>query len=52
MSGVGHECFLGWGGHGKLSLGQGVNNLHTLAIEKKAQRKTRMINLKHNIKFI
>jgi hypothetical protein len=36
-------------GRFELSLCQGVNNLHTFAIGKKAQRK-RMFNLKYNIK--
>jgi hypothetical protein len=34
----------------ELSRGQGVNNLHILIIEKQAQRKRRMFNLKYNIK--
>jgi hypothetical protein len=29
----------------ELSSGQGVNNLHTFAIEKRAQRNRRMFNL-------
>jgi hypothetical protein len=36
----------------ELSPGQGVNNIHIFAIEKKAQRKTQMFNLKYNIKSI
>jgi hypothetical protein len=39
---------MSWERHG-WSLGQGVNNLHTLAIEKEAQRKRATINLKCNI---
>jgi hypothetical protein len=34
----------------ELSLGQGENNLHVFAIEKKDQRKHRMFKLKYNIK--
>jgi hypothetical protein len=34
----------------ELSLGQSANNLYTLAIEKKAQRKRTMFNLKYNVK--
>jgi hypothetical protein len=34
----------------ELSLGQSVSNIHKFAIEKKAQRKRRMFNLKYNIK--
>jgi hypothetical protein len=41
---------LRWGWF-ELSLDQGVNNLHTFAIEKKAQRKRGMFNLKCNIKL-
>jgi hypothetical protein len=33
-----------------LSQGQGMNKLYTFAIEKKAQRKTRMFNFKYNTK--
>jgi hypothetical protein len=40
--GVGHGC----------TLSEGVNNLPTFAIEKKARRKTGMFNLKFNIKSI
>jgi hypothetical protein len=35
----------------ELSLSQGVNNPQTLAMEKEAQRKTGMFNLKHSIKL-
>jgi hypothetical protein len=34
----------------ELSLGQGVNNLHTFVVEKEALRKRRLFNLKYNIK--
>jgi hypothetical protein len=34
----------------KLSQSQGMNNLHTFAIKKKAQGKRRMFNLKYIIK--
>jgi hypothetical protein len=34
----------------ELFVGQGVNNLHIFAIEKKAQGKRRMFNLKCNVK--
>jgi hypothetical protein len=34
----------------ELSPGQSVDNLYAFAIEKRAQRKRRMFNLKYNIK--
>jgi hypothetical protein len=41
-----------WAGLGliELSLRYGVNNLHTFVIEKKAQRKRGIFNLKYSIK--
>jgi hypothetical protein len=52
MSGEGHGWSLGSGGGGWFELfpGQVVNNLHTFAIAKKAQRMRGMFNLKCDIK--
>jgi hypothetical protein len=49
MSGERH----GWSlGQVRLFLSEGVNNLHTFAIEKKAQRKRGMFNLKYTLSHV
>jgi hypothetical protein len=50
MSGEGHGWYLGQVKVVLVVLELDVDNLHTFAIEKKAQRKRRMFNMEYNIK--